>query len=394
MIVRLLSAASLCALAACSSEGSPTATQLADNRTTSEAGSARAPDGKPFDVEVVADFAEPWAAAFRPGTQMLFVTEKKGQVRWIDLSNGRLGSVDSGLPEVDYGGQGGLGDIAFAPDAPAGSGPATLYLTWVEAGENDTRGAVLGKGTLVCEQADACALQNLQVLWRQDKTTGRGHYGHRIAFAPDGQHIFLTSGERQKFSPAQDLADNKGSVLRLNLDGTAAAGNPFAGQGGSAAQIWSYGHRNPLGIAFAADGTLWEHEMGPKGGDELNRIERGQNYGYPLVSNGDHYDGRTIPDHAPGDGFKAPVESWNPVISPAGFVIYTGDKFPEWQGEGLIGGLSSMAIINVSLDGDNGREVDRYDMGSRILESERVWRGGCGLWAGCFASHLVLPMAS
>ncbi|NEL79701.1 MAG: PQQ-dependent sugar dehydrogenase, partial [Xanthomonas perforans] len=153
-------------------------------------------------------------------------------------------------------------------------------------------------------------------------------------------------------------------------DGSVPADNPFAAQGGVAAQVWSLGHRNILGLAFDGKGRLWEHEMGPLGGDELNLIQRGANYGYPIVSNGDNYDGTPIPDHNTRPEFAAPKISWTPVISPAGFVIYSGKQFPAWRGNGFIGGLSSMSLVQVSL-GDQPREVARYDMGARIREVEQ-----------------------
>jgi glucose/arabinose dehydrogenase len=182
---------------------------------------------------------------------------------------------------------------------------------------------------------------------------------------------------------------NLGKVLRLNEDGTVPPDNPFADQGGVARQIWTLGHRNPLGIVFDADQRLWVHEMGPRGGDELNLTVRGENYGWPLVSNGVHYSGEPIPDHENQPEFKAPVISWTPAISPAGFVIYDGNEFPEWQGSGLIGGLSSQALIRVAFEGDSAREAERFDMGERIREVEQgpdgaVWlledgrRGGAG----------------
>lgn len=167
------------------------------------------------------------------------------------------------------------------------------------------------------------------------------------------------------------MASNLGKVIRLNDDGSVPADNPFADQGEVAAQVWSLGHRNPLGIHFDAQGRLWVHEMGPAGGDELNLVERGANYGYPVVSNGDHYDGRDIPDHATRPEFKAPVITWTPVISPAGFVIYSGTRFPDWQGDGFIGGLSSKALVRVEFDGTGAREAERYDMGQRIREVEQ-----------------------
>ena len=154
-------------------------------------------------------------------------------------------------------------------------------------------------------------------------------------------------------------------------DGTPAAGNPFAAKGGVAAQVWTLGQRNPLGIAFDAQGRLWEHEMGPKGGDELNLIVKGENYGYPIVSNGDHYDGRPIPDHDTRPEFNAPEVTWNPVISPAGMIIYSGDAFADWKGDAFIGGLSSQALVRVEFSGDTAREAERYDMGARIREVEQ-----------------------
>jgi aldose sugar dehydrogenase len=160
-------------------------------------------------------------------------------------------------------------------------------------------------------------------------------------------------------------------VIRLNDDGSLPPDNPFADQGGVAAQVWSLGHRNLLGIAFDPAGKLWTHEMGPAHGDELNQVERGQNYGWPLVSNGDHYDGTPIPDHAPGDGYNAPEAWWKPTIAPAGFVIYTGDAFPYFKGNGFIGGLASQALIRIQFNGNTAREAERYAMGKRIREVEQ-----------------------
>jgi glucose/arabinose dehydrogenase len=202
------------------------------------------------------------------------------------------------------------------------------------------------------------------------KLDGRGHFGHRIAFGPDGK-MYISSGERQHFDPAQDMSANLGKVLRLNDDGSVPADNPFAARGGVTAQIWTLGHRNPLGIAFDGSGRLWEIEMGPQGGDELNVILKGRNYGYPIVSNGDHYDGRDIPDHPTRPEFEAPKVWWTPVISPGDFIIYSGSLFPEWRGDILAAGLSSMALVHVDVDGDKAREATRYPMGQRIREVEQ-----------------------
>ncbi len=188
--------------------------------------------------------------------------------------------------------------------------------------------------------------------------------------SPDGKYLFFTNGERQKFDPAQDPKATLGKVLRLTPDGKPAAGNPLAAKGFDPA-IWSYGHRNLLGIAFDSAGNLWEQEMGPKGGDEVNLIVAGKNYGWPRASNGSHYDGRDIPDHKPGDGFEAPKVWWNPSISPGGLMIYSGDLFPAWKGDAFIGGLSSQALLRVDLDGTNAKKGDQWDMGARIREVEQ-----------------------
>ena len=324
--------------------------------------------GGAFKAEELARFEEPWAAAFAPGTQMLFVTERGGAIKFLDMKAGRAGTV-SGAPQVDYGGQGGLGDIAFLPAEASGTlSRRTIYLTWAEAGTGDTRGAALGRGTLVCEEADACRIEGLNVIWRQPKMTGRGHYSHRIAVSPDGKHLFVSSGDRQKMDPAQDTSNNLGSIVRLNLDGTPAAGNPFAGQAGKAQDIWSWGHRNVLGLAFDGSGRLWDLEHGPAGGDEINLVRKGANYGWPVVSEGDHYDGKVIPPHSTRPEFAAPAIAWNPVIAPGDFIIYRGSLFPAWRGQAIIGGMSPTTLVRVAFDGETAREVARHPMERRIRE--------------------------
>ncbi len=309
-----------------------------------------------------ARFDEPWAMTFVPGTPYALITERAGHLKlWED--GGAVRDV-MGLPKIDYGGQGGLGEVALAPDFARS---ATIYLTWVEAGSGDTRGAVLGRGHLV--MGDAPRIEGLAVIWRQDpKVPGRGHFSHRIAFSPDGKYLFLSSGERQKFTPAQDLSNNLGKVLRLNLDGTPAVGNPFAARGGLSAQIWSYGHRNLLGLKFDAQGRLWDLEHGPKGGDELNLIKPGQNYGWPLVSNGDNYDDTPIPRHSTRPDLTPPAISWNPVIAPGDFIFYRGNEFPAWRGQAIIAGLVSQGLVRVAIDGETAREVERIDFGTRLRE--------------------------
>jgi len=337
----------------------------------------------PFTVTQVADFDIPWAMAFLPDGRML-VTEQRGMLKLYTPGGA---SVDvRGVPEVSWFGQGGLGDVVLHPDF-ANNG--LVYLSYAEAGEGETRGAAVARAKLALE-ANGGELQNLQVIWRQShKVDGGGHYSHRIAFG--GGYLWISSGDRQKFDPAQDMNSNLGKVLRLNEDGSVPRDNPFADRGGVTAQIWSLGHRNLLGLAFDEQGRLWDVEMGPMGGDELNQVRRGANYGYPIVSNGDHYDGKVIPDHDTRPEFAAPAVWWNPVISPSNLLFYSGTEFPQWRGDALISGLSSQAIIRIEFDGDSAREAERYEMGMRvrsielspagelwILEDGREGRGGEG----------------
>ena len=297
----------------------------------------------------------------------LLVSEKPGALKLFDPAATRSGEI-SGVPAVAYLGQGGLGDVVLHPQFAQNG---LVYLSYAEAGESDTFGAAVARAQLTFDTNGGGALSGLEVIWRQTpKVTGGGHYGHRIVFAPDGQ-LFISSGERQHFDPAQDMSGNLGKIVRLNDDGSLPADTPFADQGGVAAQVWTLGHRNPLGIAFDPQGRLWSIEMGPKGGDEFNLIERGSNYGYPIVSNGDHYDGRDIPDHPTRPEFNAPEVSWSPVISPGDFIFYSGAAFPDWQGDVLIAGLSAKSLVRVEISGDSAREAERFDMGQRIREVEQ-----------------------
>ena len=321
-----------------------------------------------FATEELTRFEEPWAAAFAPGTRILFVTEKAGAIKWFDMASKRTGSV-SGAPAVDYGGQGGLGDIAFLPaETAAAPGARAIYLSWAEAGAGDTRGAAVGRGRLVCSGAMACRIEGLQVIWRQPKVTGRGHFSHRLAFSPDGRHLFVASGDRQKMDPAQDSANNLGKIVRLDLDGTPAGDNAFAGQAGRAQDVWSWGHRNTLGLEFDSAGRLWNLEHGPAGGDEINLIRKGANYGWPIVSEGDHYDGKAIPPHSSRPEFAAPAIAWNPVIAPGDFIIYSGRLFEGWKDQAIIGGMKPTVLVRVAFDGEKGREVARHPMPRRIRE--------------------------
>jgi len=320
----------------------------------------------PFDAAEVGRFNEPWAMTFLPDGSLL-ITEKAGKLLHFDPATGKRATI-TGVPAVAYGGQGGFGDVLAHPQYASNG---LVYYSYAEEGEDDTRGAAVARAKLVLDADGSGQLTDAQVIWRQvPKVSGGGHFGHRLAFGSDGK-LWISSSERQKFDPAQDMKSNLGKLIRLNDDGSVPADNPFVAQGAPADQVWSLGHRNILGIAFDSNGKLWEHEMGPKGGDELNLIQRGANYGYPIVSNGNHYDGRDIPDHDTRPEFNAPVVTWRQVISPAGFIIYNGAQFPQWQGSGFIGGLSSKSLVRVAFDGDKAREAERFDMGNRIREVEQ-----------------------
>lgn len=318
----------------------------------------------PFAVEEVTTFDEPWAMTFLPSGEAL-VTERGGALTLVEVTSGEKRRVE-GTPTVLHEGQGGLGDIVLGPTYTT---DGTVYLSWVEAAGEGRAGALVGRARLRTEGTPR--LEDLRPIWRQEPTTGRGHYSHRLAVSPDDDYLFVSSGDRQKMGPAQDTANDLGSILRLDLDGSPADGNPFGDRGGQAAEIWSYGHRNVLGLAFDADGRLWASEMGPKGGDELNLVERGGNYGWPRASNGSHYDGKDIPDHTAGDSFVAPKVWWTPSVSPGSLLLYTGTAFPEWTGDAFLGALSGQALIRVDLDGTSAAKADQWDMGERIREVEQ-----------------------
>ncbi len=338
----------------------------------SAAGGSTGPDGQPFVIEEIGELDEPWAMTFLPDGQSL-ITGRGGDLT-LRSTDGRTTDV-SGVPEVVHEGQGGLGDVIVAPDFAS---TRHVYLSWAEAGDGGS-GAAVARATLAADGGEA-RLDDLTVIWQQQpKVSGNGHYGHRLAFSPDGEHLFVSSGERQKMEPAQDLQSHLGKIIRLDPDGSAAADNPFADRGEVAADVWSYGHRNPLGLAFDPDGNLWNSEMGPQGGDEFNLVREGANYGWPEASNGSHYGGADIPDHAAGDGFEAPKASWNPSISPGSLMIYTGSMFPQWQGDAFLGALSGEALLRVDLDGTNAAEGDTWELNHRVREVEQAPDGSIWL---------------
>ncbi len=331
-------------------------------------GCATAQEDLPFAVQEITEFNEPWAMAFLPDGRLL-ITEKSGRL-FIVTQDGQKSRPIRDVPDVDYGGQGGLGDVAVHPDFADNN---MIYLSYAEAGEGRTRGAAVARGVLNMTERGG-SLSDVEIIWRQyPKVVGRGHYGHRLLFG--GGYLWISSGDRQKFTQAQDMQANLGKILRLHDDGSVPDDNPFVDylsddpfvdDDGVYGQIWSLGHRNPLGIAIDAGGNLWDVEMGPAGGDELNRLIRGENYGYPIVSNGDHYDGRNIPDHDTRPDFEEPKVWWTPVISPGGMIFYDGAEFPEWRGNAFIAGLSSRALVRIEIEGDGASEAERFGMGKRI----------------------------
>jgi glucose/arabinose dehydrogenase len=316
---------------------------------------------KPFTATPVATFEQPWAIGFLPDGRMV-VTEKPGRMYLVD-AQGRKREI-SNIPKMAYGGQNGLLDVAAAPGYASNH---TLYFTYMEPGAGGSS-LVLARGTLN-EDGSAPALRDLAAIWRQLPKGSGGQPGGIIAFSPDGRHLFLTSGDRMRPDTAQDPDQALGKVLRLNLDGSTPTDNPWASKGGVRAQTWTTGHRNPYGLAFAPDGRLWMDEMGPRGGDELNLIIAGRNYGWPVVSNGDNYNGTPIPRHATRPEFEPPVIYWTPVIAPAGLAFYTGTLFPQWHGSAFIGGLRAQALARIRFDDKGGAvQADLWDMGRRIRD--------------------------
>jgi glucose/arabinose dehydrogenase len=311
----------------------------------------------------VTTFNEPWAMTFLPDDTML-VTTKPGKLFHV-TQDGEKTEVE-GMWDVAYGGQGGLGDVVLHPDFAQNN---LVYISNAEAGDGGY-GAVVHRAKLD-RSGDTPKLTDVERIWtQQPKVSGRGHYSHRIAFGPDGM-LFITSGERQKQTPAQDFEKALGKIIRLNDDGSVPDDNPWQDKGELARTFWSMGHRNLLGIFFDSQGRLWTHEMGPRHGDELNLIVKGDNYGWPLVSNGNNYSGIPIPDHETRPEFNAPEAYWVPSIAPAGLVIYSGELFPDWKGDAFIGGLVSEALVRVDIDGENAKEAERFEWGKRVREIEQ-----------------------
>ncbi len=324
----------------------------------------------PINVETVAELESPWGFTFLPDGEIL-VTQKGGELVKV-TKDGKVSEPIEGVPEVWANGQGGLLDVALDPDFEENS---LVYLTYSEPGEAGKAGTAAARGKLQDGK-----LTDVEVIFRQKpKMEGPNHFGSRLAFAADGK-LFITTGERFKFDPAQDLQTHLGKVIRVNPDGSVPEDNPFVGDDKALPEIWSYGHRNVQGAAIRPDtGDLWTIEFGPRGGDELIKPQPGKNYGWPVVSWGDNYDGSKIPDPPTHPEFADAVKYWNPVISPSGMTFYTGEEFPDWKGQLVVAGLSSQAIILITLDGDKFEDQQFLKVDARIRD---VAQGPDGaIWA-------------
>nr|WP_245430801.1 PQQ-dependent sugar dehydrogenase [Rhodoplanes roseus] len=325
------------------------------------AGAERRVDGRsgPLIVRTVtAGLVHPWGLAVLPDGRML-VTERPGRLR-IVTRDGQMSAPLKGVPEVFAQDQGGLLDVALDPNFSANR---LVYVSFAEPGPGGASTAV-ARGRL-----GADALEDVKVVFRQvPKVSGGNHFGSRLAFAPDG-NLFITTGERFRFDPAQDLTGHLGKVIRIRPDGTVPDDNPFVKRPDARPEIWSYGHRNVQGAAIhPTTGVLLTHEMGPRGGDELNIPQAGRNYGWPLVSWGDHYDGKPIPKPPTRPDLADAIRHWTPVIAPSGMAFYTSDRIPGWRGSLLIGGLQSRGIVRLTLDGETVTGEERIGLGARIRD--------------------------
>ena len=336
------------------------------------AGQTRAPEIRSRTALQVTPIASglrsPWAVAFLPDGRML-VTEKSPGAMRIISADGQVSAPVVGLPRVDDRNQGGLLDVVTAPDY-AQSG--LIYWTYSEPREGGN-GTAVARGRVVLD-ANPPRMEGVQIIFRMMPTLDSTlHFGSRLVFAPDGK-LFVGLGERSIIPgrvQAQDLGSHFGKVVRINPDGSVPPDNPFVNRPGALPEIWSYGHRNIQSAALDPQGRLWEVEMGPQGGDELNRPERGRDYGWPTITYGEEYSGRPIGRAiTQSEGMEQPVYYWDPVISPSGMVFYTGTLFPEWRGNAFVGGLSSKALVRLVMNGDRvvGEERLLTDRNARVRD--------------------------
>ncbi|MFW6323831.1 MAG: PQQ-dependent sugar dehydrogenase [Desulfovibrionales bacterium] len=303
----------------------------------------------------------PWGMAFLPDERLL-VTERNTGDLYILSKDNTLSQPVQGVPEVWANGQGGLMDVALDPDFQENN---YVYLSYAKPGEDGKAATALGRGRLKDGR-----IEGLEDIFVQEPyIDGPNHFGNRIEFSPDGRYLFLALGERFQFDPAQDLSNHLGTIIRIYPDGGVPEDNPFVARENAEDEIWTYGHRNIEAMAFQPEtDVLWVGEMGPLGGDELNRIEKGANYGWPVVSWGDHYSGEKIPDPPTHPEFEDAARHWTPVISPSGMEFYQGDMFTEWKGNLLIGGLTHGELVRLVFEGTEVTEEDRLPLTTRIRD--------------------------
>jgi glucose/arabinose dehydrogenase len=367
------------------------------------AGEQKADPDLPFTVTQVATFDLPWRIAFLPDGRML-ITEKVGRLEFVTPQGAKTDVA--GVPPAYYQGQNGMLGVFLSPHYDTDH---NVYLTYAEPGDYGG-GLALARAQLVLD-GNKAKLDNLQVLWHQMPKGKGGQEGAQVAFSPDGNYLFLTVGDRQRMTPAQDINQPEGKILRLTLDGKPAPGNPMEGKTGAQtiplidppadtekaktapivsmytfpgpnltpAETWTTGHRTPYGLAFGPDGLLWELEHGPLGGDKLSLIEPGKNYGWPLVSYGKNYNGVPVPSPDSRPDIAKPAIYWVPVIAPGNLMFYKGSVFPEWDGNALITGLVSEALVRVTFDGKGGATAaQRWNLGKRLRDIEEAPDGS--LW--------------
>jgi aldose sugar dehydrogenase len=359
------------------------------------AGEQKPQPSLPFNMVQVTTLNLPWKIAFLPDGRML-ITEKVGGL-WLVTQQGEKTPVTN-VPAVLYRGQGGMLGVFLSPHYAKDH---NVYLTYSEPGDGGSSLA-LARAKLKIGQG-AVSLEGLKVIWRDGERGDGGQFGAQVSFSPDGKYLFLSSGDRQRMTPAQDPNQPLGKILRLTLDGKPARGNPMAGKTGAVSvpvidppsdteaaktapvvrtytfpgpnltpsETWSIGHRTPYGLAFAPDGRLWELEHGPRGGDELNLIEPGKNYGWPLVSYGHNYNGVPIPNPDTRPDLAKPVIYWVPVIAPGNLMFYKGAMFPQWNGSALVSGLISKSLTRITFDGNGGATpAERWNVDHRIRDVE------------------------
>jgi glucose/arabinose dehydrogenase len=362
----------------------------------------------PFNMVQVATLNLPWRIAFLPDGRML-ITEKVGTMKLVTQKGDE--TPVAGVPASVFGGQGGMLGVFLSPHYAQDH---SVYLTYSEPGEPGGSSLALARAQLKLGQGTA-SLENLKVIWRDGERGQGGQFGAQVAFSPDSKYLFLSVGERQRMTPAQDPNQPLGKILRLTLDGKPAPGNPMAGKTGAAtvpivdppsdtetaksnpvvrtytfpgpnltpAETWTSGHRTPYGLAFAPNGQLWEVEHGPRGGDELNLIEPGKNYGWPLVSYATNYNRVPIPSPDTRSDLTKPVIYWTPVIAPGNLMFYRavkGGPFQQWNGNGFVSGMATKALVRITFDGKGGATpAERWDMGHQIRDVEEAPDGS--LWA-------------